>query len=39
VPFGAVVADSGHGDNPSFLAALEERGLVYVCGVERTLTY
>ena len=36
VPFGAVVADSGYGDNPSFLAALEERGLPYVCGVERT---
>jgi SRSO17 transposase len=36
VPFGLVVADSGYGDNPSFLSALEARGLPYVCAVEST---
>jgi SRSO17 transposase len=36
VPFALVVADSGYGDNPSFLAALEARELSYVCAVEST---
>ena len=36
VPFALVVAGSGYGDNPSFLAALEARGLPYVCAVEST---
>jgi SRSO17 transposase len=36
VPFALVVADSGYGDNPSFLAALEARSLPYVCAVEST---
>jgi SRSO17 transposase len=36
VPFEVVVADSGYGDNPSFLGGLEERKLSYVCGVEST---
>ncbi len=35
VPF-QVVADSGYGDNPAFLAALEARGLSYVCAVTST---
>ncbi len=36
VPFEAVVADSGYGDNPNFLKGLEERSLAYVCAVEST---
>src|SRR5215213_11579113 len=36
VPFEVVVADSGYGDNPSFLGGLEERKVAYVCGVEST---
>ena len=36
VPFALVVADSGYGDNPSFLAELETREVLYVCAVERT---
>jgi SRSO17 transposase len=36
VPFEVVVADSGYGDNPSFLKGLEERKVAYVCGVEST---
>ncbi len=34
VPFEVVVADSGYGDNPSFLGGLEERKVAYVCGVD-----
>jgi SRSO17 transposase len=36
VPFRLVVADSGYGDNPAFLAALEARDLPYVCAVPST---
>jgi len=37
VPFDVVVADSGYGDNPSFLKSLEEeRKIAYVCAVEST---
>jgi SRSO17 transposase len=36
VPFRVVVADSGYGDNPAFLAALEARSLPYVCAVTST---
>lgn len=36
VPFAAVVADAGYGDNPNFLDALETRKLRYVCAVEST---
>lgn len=36
VPFSLVVADSGYGDNPNFLAELEAREVRYVCAVERT---
>jgi SRSO17 transposase len=36
VPFRVVVADSGYGDAPSFLAALEQRGMPYVCAVDKT---
>lgn len=35
VPFRFVVADAGYGDNPTFLDGLEERALLYVCGVDR----
>lgn len=36
VPFRFVVADAGYGDNPTFLAGLEEREIPYVCAVERS---
>jgi SRSO17 transposase len=36
VPFRFVVADAGYGDNPTFLAGLEERQIQYVCAVERS---
>ena len=36
VPFRYVVADAGYGDKPHFLASLEERQLLYVCGVSST---
>jgi SRSO17 transposase len=36
VSFDVVVADSGYGDNPSFLKGLEERKIAYVCGVDST---
>lgn len=36
VPFALVVADAGYGDNPSFLRALEQREVPYICAVERT---
>ena len=36
VPFRYVVADAGYGDTPRFLDGLEERGLRYVCAVERS---
>lgn len=35
VPFCFVVADHGYGSNPSFLEGMQERGLSYVCGVEK----
>lgn len=35
VAFHFVVADAGYGDNPTFLSGLEEREILYVCGVDR----
>lgn len=36
VPFRVVVADAGYGDAPSFLEALEQRAVPYVCAVDKT---
>jgi SRSO17 transposase len=33
VPFRTMVADTGYGENPTFLRGLDERGLAYVVGV------
>jgi SRSO17 transposase len=36
VPFAWVVADAGYGDNPTFLAGLDTRQVVYVVGISST---
>jgi SRSO17 transposase len=36
VPFRVVVTDAGYGDAPSFLEALEQRAVPYVCAVDKT---
>lgn len=36
VPFRYVTTDAGYGDNPTFVAGLEERKIQYVCAVERS---
>jgi len=36
LPIQTVVVDSGYGDNPNFLAALDVRQIPYMCAVEST---
>ena len=36
MPIQAVVVEAGYGDNPNFLAGLDQRQVPYVCAVEST---